>query len=186
MFLSIEGINGSGKTTISKGLVERFPKYELVRFPGYTKLGKTIRDTLYALPDVSPLAKFFLFLADMQETFDKMPNDVISDRSALSTLVYQTHYQQLSYGFVRSLATLTRLPDKIVLLTVDPSAALDRLFARDKETIPGFNTPTVEDLIQLQGKYLHYANHIADEVYSVDTTERDPDDVIEEIVNEVF
>lgn len=113
MFITFEGIDGSGKTTVIKEvewqLMSKFPRWPIIRrkAPGLTTQGQKIRDlVLCPTHKMSPRAKVFLFWADMvhfQETWREefigmgyaknfpktAPHVVLCDRWVDSTLVYQ-------------------------------------------------------------------------------------------------
>ncbi|MEO0249642.1 MAG: dTMP kinase, partial [candidate division WOR-3 bacterium] len=100
-FLVLEGIEGSGKTTLAEGLAGKFEstghRVLLTREPGGTPLGERIRDILlHSGGDISPWAEFFLFLAARREhTYSVIKpaladgKVVISDRYYLSSFAYQ-------------------------------------------------------------------------------------------------
>ena len=116
MFITFEGIDGSGKTTISRRIVDRLNKdpklgfnFYWTRLPGETELGRRIRDIVLAenelgnALDISPWAELLLYLADRAQCVDKhiLPllappsNIVICDRFDDSTRAYQGGGRQL-------------------------------------------------------------------------------------------
>ena len=99
----IEGPDGVGKTTIAKKLVNKLnAKY--FREPGSSKIGEEIRELLFKYgDDIHIDTQFYLFNAarnelfvkELQECFNR-GEDVILDRSFLSSIVYQDClYKQL-------------------------------------------------------------------------------------------
>ena len=102
MFVSMEGIDGSGKTTVAKMLVERLSargaNARYFKTPGQTPIGAHLREMLLN-PDVrlARLVPFFLFTADHIQTVAECglvdgpeDNQIAScDRYTDSAMVYQ-------------------------------------------------------------------------------------------------
>jgi len=102
LFVSLEGVDGAGKSTLAHHLRRRFEEQGrevvLVREPGGTALGEAIRTLLLRREEVviDPEAQMLLFLASrvqLLETVILPALDrgavVLSDRFHLSTIVYQ-------------------------------------------------------------------------------------------------
>lgn len=108
MLFTLEGIDGSGKTTqrarVASRLRNRFPSLEIVETwePGSTEFGQKVRDLVldtgkkYKDGDLTPLTLALLILADRAEHVDKVilpalsrGSVVISDRFSDSTYAYQ-------------------------------------------------------------------------------------------------
>ena len=144
MFVSLEGIDGSGKSTQASLLVEALgPETLLIREPGGTDAAERIR-ALLADPDLSldPYAELLLFLAAradltagvIRPALDAGRN-VVSDRFADSSVAYQGAARGLGVGEVISLtdaATDGLWPDLTILLRVDPEVGLGRADGDDR------------------------------------------------------
>lgn len=101
MFITLEGIDGSGKTTQGKLLKEKLEtlgfKVLLTREPGGTKVAESIRNLLLHLDEkIEPMTEVFLYCAARNEHLEKIIKPalkdgyiVISDRYYDSTLAYQ-------------------------------------------------------------------------------------------------
>lgn len=112
IFITFEGLDGSGKTTqidlLGKWLSEQGIVYVQTREPGGTLLGSAIRDLILNPPAaMSPLAEAFLFAADRAQHFYHVviPNlkagtMVISDRCFDSNVVYQGYMRGVGASFV--------------------------------------------------------------------------------------
>lgn len=144
MFISLEGIDGSGKSTQAKLLAEALgPETLLIREPGGTEAAERIRELL-ADPSVEldPLAELLLFLAARADLTAReirpaleAGRDVVSDRFADSSVAYQGAARGLGVGEVISLtdaATEGLWPDLTVLLRVDPEVGLGRADGDDR------------------------------------------------------
>lgn len=144
MFVSLEGIDGSGKSTQAKLLAEALgPETLLIREPGGTDAAERIRGLL-ADPGLAldPLAELLLFLAARADLTAReihpaieAGRDVVCDRFADSSVAYQGAARGLGVGEVISLtdaATEGLWPDLTVLLRVDPEVGLGRADGEDR------------------------------------------------------
>jgi len=144
LFISLEGIDGSGKSTQAKLLAEALgPETLLIREPGGTEAAERIRELL-ADPGVEldPLAELLLFLAARADLTARVirpaleaDRDIVSDRFADSSVAYQGAARGLGVGEVISLtdaATEGLWPDVTVLLRVDPEVGLGRTDGEDR------------------------------------------------------
>ena len=144
MFISLEGVDGSGKSTQAGLLLEELsPNAILVREPGGTEAAERIRELL-ADPKVElePLAELLLFLAARADLTARVirpalerGEDVISDRFADSTVAYQGAARGLGVGETISLTDAAcegTWPDLTLLLRVDPELALSRAKGDDR------------------------------------------------------
>jgi len=144
LFISLEGIDGSGKSTQAKLLAEALgPETLLIREPGGTDAAERIRGLL-ADPGVELdlLAELLLFLAARADLTARVirpvleaDRDVVSDRFADSSVAYQGAARGLGVGEVISLtdaATEGLWPDLTVLLRVDPEVGIGRTDGEDR------------------------------------------------------
>jgi len=95
MYIAFEGIDGCGKTTLAREVNKIFPKFEIIKEPGGTDLGEKIRSLLLTNKKISVCSKaeLFLFLADRAQLISEKIrpyNNIISDRSFISTIAYQS------------------------------------------------------------------------------------------------
>ena len=146
MFVTFEGLDGSGKTTQAELLVESWRRegHDVVatREPGGTPLGERVRSILLDGDEMAPWAEAALFAAARAELVDRViapalgaGRDVVSDRYVDSSLAYQGIARKLGVDDVLDLnlrATRGLLPDRTILVLVDPEEALRRTPAADR------------------------------------------------------
>ena len=144
MFISLEGIDGSGKSTQARLLAAALGAGTVaIREPGGTDAAERIR-TLLADPTVAldPLAELLLFLAARADLTERVirpaleeGRDVVADRFSDSSVAYQGAARGLGVGEVIGLcetATDGLWPDLTLLLRVDPEVALGRADGEDR------------------------------------------------------
>ena len=147
MFITFEGIEGTGKSTqieLLKELLEAQGRRVVVTCePGGSRIGAELRRVLLSLEnrDLTPQAELFLYLADRAQHVAQVVRPalasgavVLSDRFADSTVAYQ------GYGRGMDLALLHQLnavavdglwPELTLLLDLDPVVGLERAMARN-------------------------------------------------------
>jgi dTMP kinase len=146
-FLTIEGIEGVGKSTqvalLSKGLGERGIAHVVTREPGGTPLAERIREIVLKVRDESlpPTAELLLMfasravhLANHVEPNLRAGRWVICDRFIDATYAYQGGGRRLSVDHIRQLETMVqgaRRPDLTVLLDAPVEQALRRAHQRN-------------------------------------------------------
>jgi dTMP kinase len=144
LFISLEGIDGSGKSTQARLLVEALGEGTVaIREPGGTQAAERIRELL-ADPSVElePLAELMLFLAARADLTERVIHpaleagrDVVADRFSDSSVAYQGSARGLGVGEVIGLcdtATDGLWPDLTLLLRIDPETGLGRAEGDDR------------------------------------------------------
>ena len=149
-FITLEGIDGSGKSTQAKFLeeylLERGRRVVLTEEPGWGKLGKIVKKTILKRRDIDldPYAELCLFCADRAQHVRDfiMPNlkegvTVVCDRYYDSTVAYQGFGRGLDLDLVSRMAEASTLgikPDMTFFLSFPPEKALSRLREREKNS----------------------------------------------------
>lgn len=140
MFVTFEGLDGSGKTTqvelLRAHLEELGREVVGTREPGGTDLGEKVRDLLLGGTTISPWAEAALFAAARAELVAEVVGpalergaDVVCDRYLDSSLAYQGIARGLGVDRVLALnidAIRGILPDVTFLLLVDPEEGARR------------------------------------------------------------
>lgn len=146
-FIVFEGPEGAGKSTQIARLAERLRTAGIeplqTREPGGTTMGDRVRDVLLD-PDlrVDPLAEFLLYAAGRAQHVAEViapalaaGRVVLSDRFAAASVAYQGYGRGLDLDWVSEVnarAVQGCVPDRVVLLDLDPAVGLARVAARGR------------------------------------------------------
>jgi dTMP kinase len=166
LFISLEGIDGSGKSTQAKLLAEALgPETLLIREPGGTEAAERIRELL-ADPslELDPFAELLLFSAARADL--EAGRTVLADRFADSSVAYQGGARGLGTSHVLSLTDTVidgLWPDVTVLLRVDPETGLGRADGKDR-----FESEGLELQRAVAEAYEEIAQIASDRVVAVD------------------
>lgn len=149
MFITFEGGEGAGKTTLIQRIYDEFEKRGKkamkTRAPGGTITGNLVRDILLHKEGLCPRAELLLFLADRSQHVDEvilpaLKNGIVvlCDRFNDSTLAYQGGARGFDSDWVQKLcsfATQNLQPDLTLYLDLDPQDGLKRVDHRTKDRI---------------------------------------------------
>lgn len=141
MFVTFEGIDGSGKSTQAELLRARLEADGHVvvatREPGGTELGERVRDLLLHGGHITPWAEALLYAASRAQHVDEVIRPalergawVVCDRYVDSSVAYQGVGRELGLDRVLDLnvaAVGGLLPDRTFLLELDPAELGGRL-----------------------------------------------------------
>jgi dTMP kinase len=175
LFISLEGIDGSGKSTQAKLLAEKLGgEALLIRDPGGTEAAERIRELLTdPAVELDPFAELLLFLAARADLTARVirpaleaGRHVVADRFADSSVAYQGAARGLGVGETISLADNAGdglWPDLTILLRVDPEVG----FAR-AEGIGRFESEGLELQRTVATAYEEIAKIASDRVVVVD------------------
>ncbi|GBD38928.1 Thymidylate kinase [bacterium HR37] len=199
MFITFEGIEGSGKTTqaqlLRDFLVNKGYRVTFTREPGWGILGRLIRRMLLEERDLEldPVAELCLFCADRAQHVKellrprlKAGDIVICDRFVDSTVVYQGYGRGLDIELVKKVANASTLglkPDITLLLNLPVRIALSRI--RNRESMTKFEEEPLEFHERIRQGYLFIAQKEPDRIKVINAA-RGVDQIREEITDIVL
>ena len=169
MFITFEGIEGSGKTTQIRHAAEFFEKhgFECVttREPGGTKIGEKIRAILLdpENKDMDPAVELLLYTADRTQHVKELVNPllaagktVVCDRYYDATVVYQGVARGLDIELIHNLHKLLLKdlkPDITILLDLPVELGLSRAWKQlENGTRTGFESRFEEETLAFHQK----------------------------------
>lgn len=140
VLLAFEGIDGSGKSTQAKKFVEwaRAQGFEVIssREPTDGPWGRKIREARFT-HRMSPEDELAAFINDRKEHVETLIQPalargalVVVDRYYYSTVAYQGARGLDPQALLAKNRAFAPIPDLVVLVDVDPKAALERIAAR--------------------------------------------------------
>jgi dTMP kinase len=149
MFITFEGIEGTGKSTQIARVREYFEamgrEVFLTLEPGGSRIGQDLRKMLLHVDnkDITPITELFLYLADRAQHVGQVIRPeleagkvVLCDRFADSTIVYQGYGRGLDTVMLRELNEVAvdgLWPDLTIVLDIDPEIGLKRATLRNIE-----------------------------------------------------
>ena len=196
--ITIEGVDGAGKTTLAAGLLDALRlaghEVELLREPGGVPAAERIRD-LVIDPGlhVSARAEALLYAAAraqlVEEAIDPLLSGgtwVLLDRFIDSSLAYQGGGRELGIDAVRAInefAISTARPDRTLLLMIEPQLGRSRSSAR--AGAPDRLERERDDFFdRTVGAYLELSFEDPERIRKIDAT-RPPDEVLAAALREL-
>ena len=148
MFISLEGIDGSGKSTQARLLARALGEnVVLMREPGGTETGERIRELLKdPMLELDPIAELLLCAARAELVAQVIApaldrgRAVVSDRFSDSSVAYQGVARGLGMERVEEICDLATggvWPDLTILLRLDPDRAAERIGRRRADRFEG-------------------------------------------------
>ncbi len=145
LFITFEGGEGAGKTTLMKKLAEKLKKHEILqtREPGGTQLGESVRSILLnPQKKISARSELTLFLACRSQHIEEVilpaleeGKIVLCDRFNDSSVAYQGAARSLGMEKVQKFCNFicnNLQPDRTFYLDIDPAIGLKRASGSDR------------------------------------------------------
>ena len=191
-FITLEGIEGSGKTSSLKSITDLLDKknisYVVTREPGGSSIGKELRTILLdPETEISPEVELLLMLSDRKDHVEKVilpnlekGNWVVSDRFMDSSIAYQGGGRQLGKKLIISLSEYLNLPqpDLTLLFDLPVETSLSRVKARGE--LDRFEKEELEFHKRIRNTYLDLAKNNSNRIEIIDSSKK-----IESMLNNV-
>lgn len=199
MFVTIEGPEGSGKSSVTKEVVKLLEAdgetVILTREPGGTPIAEEIRNVILDKKNTAMdgMTEALLYAASRRQhlvekvwPLSKEGKIVISDRFLDSSLAYQGGARGLGIDKILSLnqfATDGFYPDLTLLFDVDPRIGLARISANNRE-INRLDLEKIEFHDNVRKTFLELSKRFADRYIVLDAS-KPFDDVVKDAYNAI-
>ncbi len=179
-FVAIEGIDGSGKSTVISHLAGILPRVYATREPSGGPIGRLIKEWVLRGGSSDPHVDALLFAADRIEHYRREIQPkirenflVVTERYIESSIAYQGA-AGVSIEFVKYINSLVPRPDLTIILDVDPEIAIARI-ARRGEVEKYEHVPFLRRVREI------YLRRAAEEGHPVVDASRPPEAVAREV-----
>ncbi|WP_431028565.1 dTMP kinase [Lysinibacillus sp. LZ02] len=187
LFITFEGPEGAGKTSVLKSIVERLQRENMevlaTREPGGIEIAEKIREIIlnpaYTAMDARTEALLYA-AARSQHFYEKVQpaleegQHVLCDRFIDSSLVYQGMGRNLGIEAVRRInefAIGTRMPDKTILFDLEPSIGLARIAANRTNEINRLDNEELAFHEKVREGYLQLAKEEPERIIIIDASQ---------------
>jgi dTMP kinase len=180
MFITFEGGEGTGKTTLIKTIAKILSeKYAVItsREPGGSTIAEAIREIILdpKYKGVTPYTEALLLAASRAQHLDEVilpalsqNKIVLCDRYLDSSLAYQAYARDLGFKFVLSINQYAteHLPNLTFYIDLDPLVGMSRISARDK--YDRLDQETIDFHNKVRAGYLKVATMYPNRVVTID------------------
>lgn len=186
MFVTIEGPEGSGKSSVTKEVVKLLEQdgrvVVLTREPGGTPIAEEIRNVILDKKNTAmdPVTEALLYAASRRQhlvekvwPLSKEGKIVISDRFLDSSLAYQGGARGIGIDKVLSLnqyATDGFYPDLTLLFDIDPRIGLARIAANGNREVNRLDLEKIEFHDNVRKTFLELAKRFSDRYVVLDAS----------------
>lgn len=187
----IEGMDATGKTTLAEELCDDFDAEYIHAPSGVSQFTLSLYNCmLKPFPHIRDDTKLLLFLAGHIETirdasYRASQNNVICDRSLLSTIAYQN----IEFEYFQKVCELLHVPSlpytDAIVLTAEPSTIVERLTRRKggKDQLDEFFLTRID---QIHDTYINVAKLMYPNCHIIDTTNKSQQDIYHEVRHKVL
>ena len=200
-FITLEGIEGSGKTSSIKSITDLLDSkrisYVVTREPGGSSIGNELRSILLApKTEISSEVELLLMLAYRKDHVEKVilpnlktGNWVISDRFMDSSIAYQGGGRKLDKKMIDSFSKNLNLPnpDLTLLFDVPVEISLSRVKARGE--LDRFEQEKLDFHNRIREAYLELAEQNVNRIQIIDSSReielmlKSVEQIIEDLIN---
>ena len=182
LFISLDGVNGAGKSTqvhlLRKWFEDQDREVISIRDPGGTKLGEALREILLHRQEISlsMTAEMLLYMASRAELVSEVIRPalaanqvVIADRFLLANVVYQGCAGGLDVDQiwqVGAIATGGLQPDLTFVLDLPVEVALQRI----DRGLDRLESRGIDYMTRVRDGFLSESQRLGDQVYVVDAS----------------
>lgn len=200
MFVTIEGPEGSGKSSVTKEVVKLLEAegqvVVLTREPGGTPIAEEIRNVILDKKNTAmdPMTEALLYAASRRQhlvekvwPLSKEGKIVISDRFLDSSLAYQGGARNLGIDNVLGLnlyATEGFYPDLTLLFDLDPRVGLARIAANNNREVNRLDLENIEFHDNVRKTFLTLAERFKDRFVVLDAS-KPFDEVVKDAYNAI-
>ena len=186
LFVTIEGVEGCGKTTIGKLIVEKLMSdgYEVIytREPGGIEIAEQIRKVILDVnnTNMDPRTEALLYAASrrqhlIEKIVPAIKNNkiIICDRFVDSSLAYQGHARGLGIDNVYEInkfAIDTLMPDLTLLFDLDPRLGLERISANKLREVNRLDLEKAAFHNLVRNGYLEVAARFPERIKKIDAS----------------
>ena len=182
MFITLEGSEGAGKSTLIEHLKKYFfnknIEFIFTKEPGATKEGAKLRKLLLDKTiELDPISETFLILADRLEHVRKIINpalkenkNVLSDRYLDSTYAYQGAGRKIKKDELDKFIKPLNFPEPNLTIYLDlpVEEGLKRAQGRDK--LDRFEEEQIDFFERIRNSYLKLAQEDSNRIVTIDST----------------
>ena len=196
MFITFEGIEGSGKSTQIQLLKEFFEKKAQKAFftkePGSSEVGKKIRSILLNKENkIFPLTEIFLIFADriqhVQEIIKPNLNEgkiVISDRYFDSSIAYQGQREGVDKKEIYELINMLDLPTPDITFLLDLPVDVGLKRAKNRASLDRFESEEISFHEGVRQNYLDLQEQNLERIVKIDALQT-PDEIFSNILKKI-
>jgi dTMP kinase len=189
LFITIEGGEGSGKTTVCDRIVKALKArgYEVIqtREPGGSPLSECLRDILLNPKEsykIGERAELLLFLAARAQHIEeqilpalRQGKVVVCDRFNDSSIAYQGCARHLGMHYVEKLCQLATEglaePNCTLFLDLDPALGIERVKEKRRERFDRLEQEKLQFHREVRQGYLHLADENPDRIEVIDAAQ---------------
>ena len=196
MFITFEGIEGSGKSTQIQLLKEFFEKKAQKAFftkePGSSEVGKKIRSVLLNKENkIFPQTEIFLIFADrvqhVQEIIKPNINEgkiVISDRYYDSSIAYQGQREGVDKTEIYELINMLDLPTPDITFLLDLPVDIGLKRAKNRASLDRFESEEISFHEGVRQNYLDLQEQNLERIVKIDALQT-PDEIFSNILKKI-